>query len=327
MKRRLLLLLLWLLLFDRAVPPLLDVAERRHYEGSAPFRFENSDLFALGPLVSYLREHPRHERRRIVFLGNSMLFGYFLTASEAVPAQFEKLQPGTRVYNAAFNGDEIGSSYLIAKDVIDSVDELYVQASGEEANPMLPSLIPVSNADLRRFGLAAPSRAEARLQAWLGRVWQLYRLNDRMQTALFGTSTRLYLYLHKRDIALALLAPVYHPPVVPPVPRPARGVVSLRAPRVPGVVLAATKTQQIRNDLARLAQSRRKRIVFVEFEHGDVRANDADVATFNAAFAPYAECVVITIPPEATFDGMHVYAPGAAQVAEVLARHESEARR
>ncbi len=54
--RRLVLMVVWLLLFDLAVPPLLELAERRHYESTTAFRFENSDLFGLGPLVDYLLE-------------------------------------------------------------------------------------------------------------------------------------------------------------------------------------------------------------------------------------------------------------------------------
>jgi len=187
MKRRLAFTLLWLLLFDRAVPRLLDVAERRHYEGATVFRFENSDLFGLGPFVEYLREHPRHERRRVVFFGNSMLFGYFLTPEQAIPAQYQRFEPGARVYNAAINGQELGTGYLVGKDILDDVDVLYVQVMGDTANPLLPSLIPVSDADLLRFDLTPPNRAERRLQTWLGRVWQMYRVNDRMQAALFGT--------------------------------------------------------------------------------------------------------------------------------------------
>ena len=98
------------------------------------FRFENSDLFALGPLVDYLRDHPRHQRRRVVFFGNSMIFGYFLTPAQAIPAQFQTLQPEARVYNAAVNGQEIGTSYLVGKAIVDSVDTIYVQVIGDKAN-------------------------------------------------------------------------------------------------------------------------------------------------------------------------------------------------
>lgn len=310
--------LVWLIVIDQGVPPLLEQLERRHYEGTTAFRFENSDLFALGPLVQYLQEHPRHQGRRVVFFGNSMLFGYFLKPEEAVPAQFQKLQPDARVFNAAVNGQEIGTSYLVGKDILDSVDVLYVQVVGTKANAMLPSLIPIDDAGLRRFHLAAPNRAEERLRAWLGRVWHLYALNYRMQAALFGTSTRVFVYMHKTELARMLRAappPASWPPV--------RGQVSLRAPRAAGVVHAVTEQQRVKNDLAALSRSRGKRVVFVEFEWTN-NHDDDEAAAFNAAYAPFAETVIVHVPREVTFDGQHPVPAGAAQIAEALARHEAQ---
>jgi hypothetical protein len=312
-KRRLVMMVLWLIVFDQFVPPLLNVLERRHYEGTTVFRFENSDLFALGPFVQYLREHPRHERRRVVFLGNSMVFGYFLNPPDAIPAQYQRLQPAVRVYNAAINGQEIGTGYLVAKDVLDSVDVLYIQAVGARANEMLPSLIPVDGADLRRFHLTPPDPAEGRLQAWLGRVWKLYRYNYRLQAALFGTSTRVFVYMHKRDLARAFRVPLLQPASFAPM----HGQVSLRAPRRAGAVAPGIKA-----DLAQLARSRGKRVVFLEFEWGTPVADEGEIAAFNAAYAPFAETVIVHVPPEVTFDGMHPTPAAVAQIAEVLIKHE-----
>ncbi|HKS22901.1 MAG TPA: hypothetical protein VJZ76_08910 [Thermoanaerobaculia bacterium] len=315
MKRRLVMMVLWLIVFDQFVPPLLEVLERRHYEGTTVFRFENSDLFALGPLVDYLREHPRHERRRIVFFGNSMIFGYFLKPEDAIPAQYQRLQPGARVYNAAINGQEVGTGYLVGKDILDSVDVLYIQAAGVRANEMLPSLIPVDDGDLRRFKLAPPDRVETRLQSWLGRVWKLYRYNYRLQAALFGTSTRVFVYMHKRDLARLFRVPLLQPTSFAPV----HGQVSLRAPRKAGAVAPS-----IKSDLAQLARARGKRVVFIEFEWGTPVQDEAEVAAFNAAYAPFAETVIVHVPPEVTFDGMHATPAASAQIAEVLIRHEGE---
>jgi len=323
MKRRLLFLLLWLVLFDRAVPRLLDAAERRHYEGTTVFRFENSDLFGLGPFVDYLREHPRHERRRVVFFGNSMLFGYFLAPEQAIPAQYQRFAGDARVYNAAINGQELGTGYLVGKDILDDVDVLYVQVIGETANPLLPSLIPVSDADLLRFDLERPERAERRLQSWLGRVWQMYRVNYRMQAALFGTSARIYVYMHKRDLARLFHVRTLQPESFPP----ANGGISLRAPRRPGVAPVPTERRRIMGDLARLARARGKRVVFIEFEWDNSPHDDAEVGAFNAAFAPSAEIVIVRLPKSLTIDGEHPIPAAAAQIAEALARHEREAAR
>jgi len=318
--RRLVLAVVWLLLFDRAVPPLLELAERRHYESAASFRFENSDLFALGPLVDYLRDHPRHQRRRVVFFGNSMIFGYFLTPAQAIPARFQKLQPEARVYNAAVNGQEMGTSYLVGKAIFDSVDVIYVQVIGDKANEMLPSLIPVDDADLRRFHLIAPNRTEARLQAWLGRVWRAYGLNYRMQAALFGTSTRVYLYMHKRDLARAFRVRTLQPAADSWAP--IAGHSALRAPRAAASLQAPPRS--LKADIADLARSRGKRVVFIEFEWGGARADDAEAAAFNAAYAPFAETVIVTVPPDVTIDGQHPVPAAAAQIAEALARHEAQ---
>jgi len=320
MKRRLAFTLLWLLLFDRAVPRLLDVAERRHYEGATVFRFENSDLFGLGPFVEYLREHPRHERRRVVFFGNSMLFGYFLTPEQAIPAQYQRLEPGARVYNAAINGQELGTGYLVGKDILEDVDVLYVQVLGATANPLLPSLIPIGDADLLRFDLTPPNRTERRLQMWLGRVWQMYRVNDRMQAALFGTSARVFLYMHKRDVAR--LAHVHT--LQPETFAPASEHISLRAPRAPGEVRALNQSQRLMIDLATLARACGKRVVFIAFEWDGRVADDAAIGAFNAAFAPFAETVIVHLPKGLTIDGEHPVPAAAAQIAEALARHERE---
>lgn len=321
--RRLLFLLLWLLLLDRAVPPLLEVAEHRHYEGTTLFRFENSDLFALGPFVDYLREHPRHERRRVVFFGNSMLFGYFLTPAQAIPAQYERFAPGARVYNAAINGQELGTGYLAGKDILDDVDVLYLQVIGRQANPLLPSMIPIDDADLLRFDLTAPERSEQRLRSALGRVWNLYRLNYRMQAALFGTSTRVYLYMHKRDLAHLLRVPLLQPDTVRP--GGAAGI-SVRAPRKAGPMPALNETKRIMIELAKLARARGKRVVFLTFEYGSPRGDDA-VGAFNAAFAPYAETVIVHLPRADTIDGLHPNPAAAARIAELLAQYEREGRR
>jgi hypothetical protein len=326
MKRRLLFLLLWLIVFDLFVPVVVRKLEHRRYETGGAFRFENSDLFGLGPLVTYLREHPRSDRRRAVFLGNSMMFGYFLRTEDALPARYEAQRPGTRVYNMAINGQELGTSYLIAKDIFDSVDVLFAQVVGTHANERLGSLIPIDAADARRFGLQLPEPVEHRLEQWAGKVWRLYGSSDRIQAALFGTSTRQYLYLHKRDIALALLrrGGSEGTAVLPePAERP-----SIIAPRAPSAAPVDRETlldaDRIMFDLADLARAHKKRVVFLHFHYTEQPPLE-DIARFNAAYAPYAERIVVMVPPPLTFDGQHLTAHGCRLVAAVLAQHEAEA--
>ena len=139
-----------------------------------------------------------------MFLGNSVVFGYGLETRDALPAQFERLAGDTRVFNAAVNGAENGDSYLVGKAGIDSVDTLYVQLTRHgHARPILGTLIPIDDADARRFALDRTDPMEVKLRSLLGRVWRLYAVNDRLQAAFFGTSARQYLYLHKRELLLA----------------------------------------------------------------------------------------------------------------------------
>jgi hypothetical protein len=325
--RRLAFMLLSLIVLDPFIPSIVRKLEKRHYEGRSAFRFENSDLFGLGPLVSYLREHPRGDRRRAVFLGNSMMFGYLLDTSNALPAEFEKQNPGTRVFNMAVNGQETGSSYLISKAVIDSVDVIFVQVIGESVNPMLASLIPVDRADARRFQLQPPDPLEQRLKEHAGRLWRLYRFNQRIQAALFGTSTRQYLYMHKRVVARALLRlgrkPVKAVDATPAPPvRPS--IIAPRAPVRSEPRKDLSRGDAILRDLAELARSHRKRVVLLTFEYGN-QPPGPEIAELNATYAPFAERVVVMVPPTLTYDGQHLTEHGCRLVADALARHEREA--
>lgn len=308
--RRLLFALLWLALIDLFIPPVLQRAEYERYETGAVYRFENSDLFALGPMVRYLREHPRGPRRRTVFLGNSVIFGYGLETRDALPAQFERLAGDTRVFNAAVNGSENGDSYLVGKAVIDSVDTLYVQLMWRSrARPILGTLIPVDDADARRFALDRPDPVEATLRSLLGRVWRLYAVNDRLQAAFFGTSARQYLYLHKRELLLTALGRAPHAP--PEHPRSTLAV-SLSARRDGSAVPPAVR------DLADLAKAHRKRLVILDFQRRFAAGG------FNAAYAPYAEIVTIDVPSALLFDRQHLTPAGANAVAAALLAHERE---
>src|SRR5688572_27360788 len=77
---------------DLVEPGVLRRLETSRYEDlSTDFRFENSDLFGVGPLVEYLRDNPVGHQPRVTFLGNSVTYGYGLTAAEAVPGQYQRL--------------------------------------------------------------------------------------------------------------------------------------------------------------------------------------------------------------------------------------------
>jgi hypothetical protein len=314
--RRLAFMLLGLVLVDLFVPTVLERLERRRYEGNHLFRFENSDLFGLGPAVAYLREHPHSNRHRAVFLGNSMTFGYLLEAEQTMPAQFEKRRTDTRVFNMAINSQELGTSYLVAKAIIDSVDVLFVQTVGESANATVASLIPVDDSDLNRFHIVRSGRLEERLKTALGCVWRLYRDNERIQAALFGTSTRLFVYTHRGAI-LHFWRPDTPAAVPAATERP-----SLRAPRAPASA-SVPAPPTLLDDFAELARAHQKRVILIQYEYSEP-VNDAEVARFNARYAPAAEMVIVHVPQSLTVDGQHLNAAGSALVAEVLDQHERE---
>jgi hypothetical protein len=317
--RRLVFLLIWLVLFDQFIPAILPSLEKRRYEGPS-LRFENSDLFGLGPLVAYLRENPNHNRRRAVFLGNSMMYGFLLQADQALPAQYELQRPGTHAFNMAMNGQELGTSYLVANAVIDSVDILFVQFVGERANPILASLIPVDKADIKAFNVQQPDPIEQWLKSGLGRVWHLYGANERIQAAIFGTSTREYLYLHKRDIALKMLRRHPAPPVPPPDVTERPYLLPPSANRTASNGAHSSQEELLRR-FAELGRLHQKRVVFLLFEYSNgpkIPINDI------AANVPNAEIVLVHVPKTLTFDDEHLTVQGCRLVAALLAQYDAQ---
>ena len=326
--RRLVFAVLWLIVFDQFVPRLLARVEHGRYEGDRVFRFENSDLFALAPLVSYLREHPRSDRRRIVFLGNSIIYGWGLASGEAIPARFERQQPDTRVFNAAFNAAQMESSYVIAKSIVESVDGMFVLVGSlGKVNGLLPSLIPIDETDLQDFALRRPDPVESRLESFAG-LWRLYAFRYRLQAALLATSARQFVYLHKGDIVRRLAPSLSSPPPPPALSPPSDDRVVLRAPRS-----ASPPDSEIRRLLrqqhelvcrfADLARSHRKRTVFLQVEGRQFGLSDSEVADFNAVYAPFAEVVILGIPTSLRFDAQHLTPSGAQAVAKELSAHET----
>jgi lysophospholipase L1-like esterase len=316
---------------DRFEPALLRSLEEARYEDPArDFRFENSDLFGLGPLVTYLREHPRGRARRVLFFGNSITYGYLLGAADALPAHYQRLDTSAKVFNVGINGFETGSSFLIAKAIIDSVDLLYVLRQGEaNAHPILPKLIPIENADLAQFHLAGPNETE-RMLSQVVNHWRLYRDAYRLQAALFGTSTREYIYLHKGALVRSLIARVR---AAQPESASSDGTVTIDAP-VSVAAPDAGRQARLRAQNPHLWQfgdlfvNRRKQVVFLHLPGYSEGLEDDAIADFNRVYVPYARVLVLQIPGPLTFDGAHLTSAGAAQVARALwnARPEDHAR-
>lgn len=328
--RRLILVVAWVVLFDQFVPTLQRTLEYEHYEQGEVLRFENSDLFALGPLVAYMREHPRGERPRVIFFGNSVIFGYGLDAETAIPARYQEVEPDARVFNAAVNGFELGNSYLMVKALAGSIDRAYVLLQGRNVDPALPRMIPVEDEDLRAFGLTRPSGIEPRLQEAVSRYWQLYGATYRLQSALFGGATRQYLYFNKGKLARAAVSYVgtgQLPMARPPIPDDTVPQCDIRAPRA-ATHPSPQRLEELRQLVPVLVQfeqfvsAERLRTVFLRYNDFGGSVTDEDVADLNAAFAPYGEIVHLDCPRSLTHDGQHFNVDGARRFAEALRRHE-----
>jgi len=321
--RRLVVALAALVVIDLFEPAVLRSLEEARYEDPArDFRFENSDLFGLGPLVAYLREHPRGRQPRVLFLGNSVIFGYELSASDAVPARYQRFDGSAKVFNAAINGLSTASSLVIARAAVDSVDLTYALLGPIEAPvvlPILPRLIPVDDADLAQFHLPAPNRIEQLLAAPVNR-WRLYRDGYRLQAALFGSSTRQFVYLHKGALARGLIARVRAEQPSRPLPEETVTITEPMADAVPDAARQLELRAQ-RPELWQfgdLARSRRKPIVLLQVEGHSKPLLTAAMADFNRVFAPQARVLFVRVPPQLTMDGMHVTSTGAVAFARAL---------
>ena len=315
---------MFLVILDLFVPGWLRRVEYQRYEAGPVFRFQYSDLFGIGPIVEYLREHPRGDRPRSVFFGDSVVWGYRLRQTDTLPEQFAVRRRSVRVLNFAINEFGSGSAFLMLKSIVDSIDTVYLHIGGRAVNPGLARLMPVSDEDVRRFGLDPPDRLEQRLEALTG-FWRLYRYSYRLQAALFGTSTRNYLYSNKsaliwwrgsaggdtggnRDLA--------------PVRPSASGLV------VGYDVAAAEPTAARRQELA-LAQSwlweyatfirdHGKRAVLFSMQAPADTDGKRDRADFNRIFRHSVLFVAVGVPDDMKIDKTHLSAAGSKAVAEML---------
>ena len=335
--RRLLVALVTLAAIDPFVPGLVDRLERARYESPRTFRFENSDLFSLGPLVQYLRAHPRGDRPRVLFFGNSIVWGYFLEPNDSLPAQFQRLT-GARVFNLGINGFETGSAYVVTKQIVDAVDTIYLFHYGAGAHPMLPKLVRVEPRDLERFTLPSPDPVEGRLEHLVGLWWRLYRDAYRLQAALFGTSTRQYVYRHKGSIPGAIWRVVSGRAVDgegPPVPEPAvpADVVAVHTDVAPAPVTEARRRElaaahPLLWDYAELIRAHDKHAIVVEIDRSSSPVLDVAPsvlpsarADLNRVFQPHVSFVTVAIPPALMIDRRHLSAAGARAVARALRDH------
>jgi hypothetical protein len=318
-----------LAVIDLFVPIVRDRLEAAAYEQSIDTpRFENSDFFGLGPLTQYLREHPASARPRTVFLGNSVLFGYRLNPEDSPPAAYQRLAADEKVFNASINGLDIGSSYLIAKAMIDSVNTFVVLGrDASHVHPLLPRLIPIDAGDRRKYAIENVDRS------WLAGVashWRLYRDTYRLQAAMFGTSTRQLLYLNKGRIVRDAIREIRGEARPVDVPVPASETVPPVRMWVPSTPAGSTPPvvhHPIVTDFGELFRAAGKRVILLQVRGYSEYVSEAEAAAFNGWYGPNAVIVIVDVPAEATFDGMHFTREGATAVARELYRVAGEGAR
>jgi hypothetical protein len=304
---------------DRLIPGWLASAEARRYETEAGRRFEQSDVFALGPLVSYLREHPHGPRPRIAFLGDSIVWGYGVAAEDSVAARFQAHAPAERVLNLGMNSTDTGDMYLIAKSVMDSVATLYVfDRRPRVRHEQLPQLIPVAQDDLTRFGLTPPSRANGNE---LLSFWHLFRESYRIQAAALGTSTSVFTYGRLATAGRALRRGP-DPRAADPADAPAIAVDSRIAAAPPSAERAAflSSRHALLWDFAQMVRDRHRTAVFVELVTNKIILAADERADLNAQFGPEVRFVLVDVPPALRIDGSHLNRSGAVALAEILWR-------
>ena len=324
--RRLLVAALLLAIVDVMEPRVLHRLEVWRYEDlSKDFRFENSDLFGVGPVVAYLREHPRGRQPRVLFLGNSVTYGYGLSAAEAVPGQYQRLDRSEKVLNVGVNEFDAASSYIVAKATRAAVDHVYVlNRPFTGVSALIANRVPVDAGDAQRFGLNPPTPFEQSL-AKVAERWALYRDAYRLQAALLGTSSRIFLYMHKGAAIRGLVAAV----------RAAGDVTAQPADEVEASVpladsmpteerLAALRaiTPPIMSLFAELFRSGDAPLVVLQVPgYAEWLPDTQSVADFNRAYFPRVRVVVLNVP-RGLFndDGIHLTADGAASTARALWR-------
>jgi hypothetical protein len=171
---------------------------------------------------------------------------------------------------------------------------------------------------VRRFGVDPPDRLEQWLQRRLG-AWRLYGESYRLQAALFGTSTRNYLYTHKAVLWGGSASDASEMRFAENPPSSGRLSVSHRlAP--PDQVLdegALAQAEPWLWEVATSIRSRGKRAVFWRIVN-DGRGAPAHWAGLNRVFRGSAVFVTVAVPPEMMIDRLHLSARGSAQLADVL---------
>lgn len=321
--------LLALTALDQWVPSIRDRLEVAQYETIPIARFTNSDVFPLEAHIAYLREHPRGPVPRVAFFGDSVVWGYAIHDVDSIPAQYQLLATETQVLNLGVNNFATPSAYLLASRVIDAIDVAFLFPADGPSHALLPRVLDLTDAEANRWGYPPPDRTA--LDRWTNALvsrWQLYRDAHRIQAALWGTSTKQFLYVNKRQLVGA-------------VRKRWRGERQSAVRNAPDSaylrswdVMPAVETAEDRGGeidgvrgrqpalvaFAELVAGLQKHAYVIEVAEGRELISTNERASMNARFAPYVRFVLLTPPKRLRFDGLHFTPEGAATVASMLDR-------
>lgn len=322
--------LLTLVVLDAWVPSIRDRLEAAQYGTTSIARLSNSDVFPLGSLVAYLREHPRGARPRVAFFGDSVVWGYGVDDVDSIPSQFQLLASDAQVFNLGVNLFSTPSSYLLATRIVDAIDVAFLIPADWPPQALLPRVLDLSDEETRRWGYPSSDRSalDRLVNGLLGR-WHLYRDAYRLQTGLWGTSTKQFIYVNKSQAIAAALGR-YRTPREAARLRDADSEY-LRTWDVPPLIAeSAARSDEVMDALrfrqpalvafAELFVSRRKPAYVIEISDRHVVLDARERAAMNERFAPYVRFVLLAPPRRLIFDGLHFTPEGTATVATMLDR-------
>lgn len=165
-----------------------------------PFPSRLPEHFSPAYLSDYVDRIPRDAP--IVFLGDSVLWGYGLAPSDAIPAILQSRRGLHNVINLSYEGGSSANSYFMLRYLLQRGVEpqlIVLQVNSKESNPsdsaynrLHPSLERLvrsllSGGDRAVLQSSLSDDFGARLQRMAERFWRLYRYRTDVREALFDT--------------------------------------------------------------------------------------------------------------------------------------------
>ncbi|MDD5431429.1 MAG: hypothetical protein PHO70_00355 [Candidatus Omnitrophica bacterium] len=328
--RRIIFTILILAVIDIYVLTFVKKIENRYETSGTMFRFENNDFFGIAPLVDYLKENKIGKKSRIVFFGNSVMFGYQLGANDTIAAKFENIAGSNyKCFNLGINGLGEENAYIILKNLIDSVDLVIVLHSPSGKVPIqgLYQHLDIDDEDAAFFKINnKESIINKRLSYYVGKIWKLSKYSHRIQNGLFQTSTKNYLYLHKADL-FSFLSAKKSSGLLPFDSDSCEDlIVNRHIPELKDYKLTKADSGSINlneteaalyKKFFKLASLKRKKIFFFGLDHY-APYNKKELSEYNRLFGPSLVFMNLESTESFTFDKTHLTTKGSCAVANMM---------